>query len=200
MRGFLTMYGFALLSLCACGTGKVSGGDASVDLDVDAGVRDGGTSHPSSGSLQKDTDLDGLCDRTERQFGTDPGNLDSDSDGLPDLIEIGNGFDATDPHSPAEDQIARLVGAPGAILDFPVRVTVEGDGQALSGYFEVVPSIYADGRTAQDFFRGTMATDADPVGALCRRPRSHSAELQPALRVPRNRRSSPVRSGVSAPL
>jgi hypothetical protein len=172
MRRLPSTYGLALLILCGCGTGKISLRDASVDDDgdgdgeMDVEVGDGGTTSPVPGAMQKDTDLDGLCDRTERQFGTDPSRLDSDSDGLPDLIEIGNGFDATDQHSPAEDQVAGLIGAPGAILEFPVRVTVEGDGQALSGYFEVVPSIYADGKSAQDFFRGTMATDADPVDGV----------------------------------
>jgi hypothetical protein len=162
MHGFRWTLGLVMVALCGCGAGQAS--DA-VDAGPDAGDA-GGSSEPPSISLPTDTDSDGLCDRTERQFGTDAETKDTDADGLPDLIEVGNGFDATSPDEPAEDQVASLIGEPGSALEFPVRMTVQGDGQALSGYFEVIPSIYADGMTAQDFFRGTMATAADPVDGV----------------------------------
>jgi hypothetical protein len=161
MRGFHRMRGLVIVALCGCNAdlpGQVA------DAGADAGDAGGSPAPPVA--LPKDTDSDGLCDRTERQFGTDALAKDTDADGLPDLIEVGNGFDATSPDEPAEDQVAYLVGEPGSVLEFPVRMTVQGDGQALSGYFEVIPSIYADGMTAQDFFRGTMATAADPVDGV----------------------------------
>ncbi|HEY3393918.1 MAG TPA: hypothetical protein VGK58_14495, partial [Lacipirellulaceae bacterium] len=162
MRCFHCILGLVVL-MAVCGCNADPNGDAA-DAGPDAG--DAGAAEPPSVALPVDTDGDGLCDRTERQFGTDDQARDTDADELPDLIEIGNGFDATSPDEPAEDQIGHLVGEPGSVLEFPVRMTVQGDGQALSGYFEVIPSIYADGLTAQDFFRGTMATSADPVDGV----------------------------------
>jgi hypothetical protein len=156
------MLGLAVLAFCGCHPDSVG---AAADAVPDAGDA-GKVSEPPPVMLPTDTDGDGLCDRTERQFGTDFEAKDSDADGLPDLIEIGNGFDATSSDEPAEDQVAYLVGEPGAGLEFPVRMTVQGDGQALTGYFEVIPSIYADGVTAQEFFRGTMATTADPIDGV----------------------------------
>jgi hypothetical protein len=161
MRGLHCMLGLVVVALWGCDPDST--GDAADAPDAgDAG----GMLESPPVTLPTDTDGDGLCDRTERQFGTDVATSDSDADGLPDLIEIGNGLDATSPAEPAEDQVAHLVGKPGSWLEFPVRMTVQGDGQALSGYFEVIPSIYADGTTAQDFFRGTMATTADPIDGV----------------------------------
>jgi hypothetical protein len=165
MRGFPCILGL-VVALYACEPDLIDdAADAGAVPGADAGDA-GGASEPPEVALPKDTDSDGLCDRTERQFGTDSQARDTDADGLPDLIEVGNGFDAASPDDPAQDQVAYLVGEPGSALEFPVRMTVQGDGQALSGYFEVIPSIYADGVTAQDFFRGTMATAADPVDGV----------------------------------
>jgi hypothetical protein len=125
---------------------------------------DGGTNAASV----LDTDHDGLCDPTEADFGTDPEVADSDHDGMPDLIELANGFDATDPTQPAADQTAYLEAHAGATLDFPVRITVEGTGEGLSGYFEAIESIYADGGNAEDYYRGTAAVSADPVDGVRR--------------------------------
>jgi hypothetical protein len=162
MRGFRCLLGIVVVAFLGCDPGSVA--DAA-DAGPDAGDAGGMLAFPPA-MLPQDTDGDGLCDRTERQFGTDFEAGDSDADELPDLIEVGNGLDATSPDDPAEDQVAYLVGKPGSGLEFPVRMTVQGDGQALSGSFEVIPSIYADGTTAQDFFHGTMATAADPVDGV----------------------------------
>jgi hypothetical protein len=141
-----------LLAVCACGgggRGPARGGQAA---SADAGAAD--------------SDQDGLCDSTETQLGTDPHAVDSDGDGLPDLIELGNGFDPTDPTSPAADQVGYLQAQPGAQLDFQVRITVDGDGQGLSGVFEPISSIYGDGVTAGDFLVSEQALAADPADTV----------------------------------
>jgi hypothetical protein len=113
-----------------------------------------------------DQDHDGVCDATEQQVGTDPKSADTDGDGFPDLIELGNGFHPTDPSSPAPDQVAYLEARSGATLDFSLRATVDGDGQGVSGLFQTISSIYGDATTAEDFFTGAEAVSADPVDGV----------------------------------
>jgi hypothetical protein len=113
-----------------------------------------------------DQDGDGLCDGSEHDFGTDPRVADSDGDGLPDLIELANGFDPVDRADPGVDQVAYLQAKLGAATDFPVRTTFDGTGEGVSGYFDAIASIYSDGSTAQDFYRGTSAVSADPVDSV----------------------------------
>jgi hypothetical protein len=113
-----------------------------------------------------DGDGDGLCDVTEDEFGTDPAMIDTDGDRLPDLIELVNGFDATDPESPFDDQLGYLEARRESSMDFPVRVTVDGDGQGFSGYFQALTAIYADGRSAADFFAGATAVSAYPIDGV----------------------------------
>jgi hypothetical protein len=146
-----------VLLLCACG-----GAAATSQSKKPVGPT---VAMPGVG-LATDADHDGLCDATEEQVGTDPRSPDSDGDGLPDLIELGNGFDATDPSSPATDQVAVLEARDGAALDFPVRATVDGDGQGVSGLFQSISSIYVDQTTAQDFYTGSIAISADPVDGV----------------------------------
>lgn len=146
--------GYLVLLLCACGGGARPQPDPTKQPP-----------HTDAAVVDKviDRDHDGLCDATERQIGTDPLAVDTDGDGLPDLIELGNGFDPTDSSTPAPDQVAYLEARPGAILDFAVRATVDGHGQGVSGLFQAITSIYADGTTAEDFFSAASAVSADPV-------------------------------------
>jgi hypothetical protein len=148
----------AVLALAWFGCGKSS------DMRGDPGhppLSDAAT--PGGAS---DRDGDGLCDTTEVEFGSDPKRSDSDADGIPDLIELGNGFDATDSTLPAGDQVAYLTAEPGAMLDFPVRVTIEGTGVGVSGRFESMGSFYSDSSEAKDFFRTAQAVSADPVDGV----------------------------------
>jgi len=149
------MYRWLLaLLLCSCV------GSQPADSPQDVGEPD------PRGELFSDRDEDGLCDSTENEVGTDPRDGDSDHDGLPDLIELVYGFDPTEPLEPAADQIGMLEARRGGSLEFPVRATVEGDGQGLRGIFQSLPSIYADGRAAADFFVGASAVSADPVDGV----------------------------------
>lgn len=147
-----------MLLACACGGGSSRSAAATPAKRV--------VGHVDGGMVVKDSDSDGLCDSTELDIGTDPNNADSDHDGLPDLVELGNGFDPTNPNSPMADQLAHLEAKPGATLDFPVRATVDGDGQGVTGSFQAVTSIYADGTSAEDYYQGSVAIAVDPVDAV----------------------------------
>jgi hypothetical protein len=142
--------------LCACGGGTAP--------QLDAGPPQ---SESGDGAVM-DSDHDGLCDATELELGTDPRVSDTDGDALPDWVEVGNGFDPNDPTSPAPDQLARLEAQTGAGSDFPVRSTVQGDGQGLTGAFQSFSSAYADGATAGDFLTAAIAVSADPVDGVRR--------------------------------
>jgi hypothetical protein len=148
-----------LLVVWACGGGsdrRPPNGGSPADADA------------SDGALVFDRDGDGLCDGTEAEFGTDPKQSDTDGDGIPDLVELGNGFDATDSTQPAADQIAHLLANPSSTLDFPVRVTIEGDGGGVSGHFADLGSFYSDGSSARDYFRDALAVSADPLDGVRR--------------------------------
>src|SRR5262245_336953 len=150
------VFGLLLIGFYACGAGEDAPG-----LDDIAVFRDGGDgSHPS------DSDDDGLCDPREEEIGTDTRSKDSDADGLPDMAEVVNGFDPTDPSSPAIDQVGYLEARISATVDFPVRATVDGNGESISGSFVSLPALDPDGLTAADFFRSAVAVSADPVDSV----------------------------------
>lgn len=113
-----------------------------------------------------DADADGLCDFTEDELGTDPLAADTDRDGLPDLVELLHSFVPTDWSSPASTQLAHLEARQAATAQFAVRVTVEGDGQGVSGDFDALPSSYDDELSAADFFAGASAVSASPMDAV----------------------------------
>ncbi|MGD8861394.1 MAG: hypothetical protein PVI30_15400 [Myxococcales bacterium] len=111
-----------------------------------------------------DVDGDGLCFDTEMELGTNPERADTDADDLPDLTELGAGFDPISPGSPAADQVGFLVARAGASLEFPAHATISGDGAQVSGFFEPADGFGPqDGRSAADFFAGAVAESADPV-------------------------------------
>lgn len=148
-------HGWLVLCLWACGVAS--------SHDVTLKQPDAMTPPPMPVS---DSDHDGVCDATEQQVGTDPHAADSDGDGLPDLIELANGFNPIDAANPAPDQLGQLEARAGASLDFPVRATVEGDGQGVSGLFQAISALYGDGVSAEDFFAGASAVSADPSDAV----------------------------------
>lgn len=150
-------FGALLIGLCACGAGEAAPSGAEIDIFVDGGD---GSRAPG------DADDDGLCDPREEELGTDARAKDSDADGLPDRAEIVNGFDPTDPGSPAIDQLGYLQARISATVDFPVRATVDGNGESISGSFVALPALDPDGLTAGDFFRSAVAVSADPIDSV----------------------------------
>jgi hypothetical protein len=150
--------GTLVMSLCAC----AQIGDADVRPRRPSPVDAGTPTEPAA----EDADDDGLCDTSEAQLGTDPNAADTDQDGLPDLIEIGNGFEPVDPADPAVDQIGYLPSGAGASLEFPIRATVVGDGQGVTGFFAEVGSLYFDDSNAGDFLTSVSAVSAAPTDAV----------------------------------
>jgi hypothetical protein len=143
--------------LCACGGDAAGRGPDMPELRpaADAG----------EGSELLDRDRDGLCDVTEAELGTDPDAVDTDADGLPDVIELVSGHEPALPDDPASEQLAYLAGDRGAAVDFEARFTVDGDGQALTGRFGALGTLYRDGDTAEHYFTGATALEAAPIDA-----------------------------------
>jgi hypothetical protein len=157
-------FGALLIGLCACGAGERA--PSADDISI---FRDGG----DGSRTPNDADDDGLCDSREEELGTDARTKDSDADGLPDMPEIVNGFDPTDPSTPTVDQLGYLQARLSATVDFPVRATVDGNGESISGSFVGLPALDPDGLTAADFFRSAVAVSADPIDSV----RSINGEL-----------------------
>ena len=55
----------------------------------------GGVGIVHAATVQNDSDYDGLDDRLEQLFGTDPTNVDTDGDGYPDGEEVYSGYSPT---------------------------------------------------------------------------------------------------------
>lgn len=109
-----------------------------------------------------DRDADGLCDAAEEAARTDPGSPDTDGDGLPDGIEVGYGFDAANPDAPAADRLVYLEARRDAAIEFAVRVTVDGNGDDVTGAFVAEGALYDDGLAADAFFAQARAVSAMP--------------------------------------
>jgi len=90
-----------------------------------------------------DQDQDGLCDATEKDVGSNPGALDSDGDGYPDVVEVLNAFDPSDPESPGQEQVGFLVAERDASYQFETRATVDGEGEAYTGSFDAYATLNA---------------------------------------------------------
>lgn len=122
-----------------------------------------GAAGASARPVSRDTDADGLCDATEKEVATNLSDTDTDGDGPSDLVELAYGFGPLDVANPAPEQVAVLGGRVGASIDFPVRVTVIGSGEAQAGTFEVGPTVYEDGLTADAFFQAAAAVSGEPL-------------------------------------
>jgi hypothetical protein len=109
-----------------------------------------------------DRDRDGLCDSSEERIGTNPDVLDTDADGLPDVVEVLAGYNPTDPSNPGLDQLGYLVGQPGRALDLELRSTIEGNGQGATGQFMARNAFDVQGLRASDFFVSALAVGAEP--------------------------------------
>ena len=108
-----------------------------------------------------DRDHDGLCDDSEEELGTNPDKLDSDDDGWPDATEAIVDTDPLDPNSPSRDQVGSISPDPGT-LDFSAAITAFGDGEGVTGQFLARNGLDRKNRRAIDYFRGMVATSAEP--------------------------------------
>jgi len=159
MRRLPSLLVAAVLAGCA--------GEASVPRDGSIiGIRDGGADGGPGEPAGEDSDGDGLCDETEELQGTSSERLDSDDDGIPDLMEVIYGFVATDPRSPADDEVVFLEARPGAEARLSLRFTVDGSGGDFSGFFEDTTSPYDDGSSAGLYLVSSEAISAEPPEAV----------------------------------
>jgi len=76
--------------------------DANMDFDND-GLSNKEEYLYGSDPYKLDTDDDGLSDKEEAELGTNPSNSDTDNDGMPDKWEIENDLDPTNPTDANED-------------------------------------------------------------------------------------------------
>ena len=109
-----------------------------------------------------DLDGDGLCNGTEELNGTDPLRADSDGDGYPDLQEQLFGYDALSSGSPARDEVHILRENDTSSVQAPFELAVTAAGEEYAGAFDPLPVIDLGGQDAGTFYRGSVATFADP--------------------------------------
>jgi hypothetical protein len=136
----------------ACTNGPIT--DPSSASDAPDAAADGGET--------LDRDRDGVCDATEARYGGDADGSDTDRDGLPDLIELLAGFSPSEATQPGPEQVAILSGTPQAVLDFELRLTLDGSGQGYTGEFEPGTALSGDSLSASSFYTGAVALAADP--------------------------------------
>jgi len=123
---------------------------------------DAGPDVDAPSDIGLDTDQDGLCDRTEPSYHTDPLNPDSDGDGYPDGTEVIDGDDPSLPSEPIRDRIVFLTEAPDATATLTITQAVRAAGESYTGAFQSLTTRDAYGRQAGDLFVSASATVATP--------------------------------------
>lgn len=86
-----------------------------------------------------DTDGDGLCDRTELMWGTDPLLVDTDGDGLTDRVERDFGFAPLEPGSPERGDLIFMTETESGSVQLGIERIVRGEGETYTGGFEALP-------------------------------------------------------------
>ena len=123
---------------------------------MDAGLRD-------AVEPVRDTDGDGLCDRTERERNLDLTNPDTDGDGFSDLAELQIYSDPLVIASPDRGTIVTLITDRLATNSTALSFTVRGEGGDYSGGFIARPRPFGMGEGAADFYLQTTAIGAAPL-------------------------------------
>lgn len=154
-------------ALLGCGTSPVN-------QTVDAGRRDTGTrtdrgvTRDTGVAQGEDTDRDGVCDRSEADFGTDPNLADTDNDGLTDLFELRAGDDPLNPNDPLAVDRVQLREAPEEVVFTDYGVVIDGaqEGDVLTALWQD-RGAGPDGRLASAWVSfGLAALVADPAGVV----------------------------------
>ena len=123
---------------------------------------DAGDQSDAGSDIGVDTDQDGLCDRTEPTYHTDPNDPDTDGDGYPDGIEVLDGDDPLAPSEPLRDRVVFLTESADATATLTVTLAVRGAGESYTGAFQSLRTRDAFGRQAAAFFVKAVATLANP--------------------------------------
>ncbi len=123
---------------------------------------DGGRPPDAGGPV--DSDLDGLCDSTERANGTDPNDPDTDADGFLDFVEDTSNYDPLVASDPDPAAVVFLEEEPGRVVSVVPTVDVDGEGFDYAGAVEALeaPGDLA-GLDASAFFIRTQAIAAQPA-------------------------------------
>ncbi len=111
----------------------------------------------------RDTDGDGLCDRTERERDLDINSADTDGDGFSDLAELQVYADPLAIDSPDRNTLITLITDRLATNNTALTFTVRGEGGDYSGAFIARPRPFGMGEGAADFYLQTTAIGATPV-------------------------------------
>ncbi|MAQ16076.1 MAG: hypothetical protein CMN30_14965 [Sandaracinus sp.] len=148
----------ARLLVIALLLGSACGDDLPARPAVDAGptVPDGSMGTPN------DWDGDGLCNATETANGTDPLAFDTDLDGFPDRLELDLGYDPLTFGSPATDDYHILRETEASSVQAAYELTVSASGEEYGGGFDPIPMFDLADQDAGTFYRGSVATFADP--------------------------------------
>lgn len=149
----------------ACAVGLLvllSGCPSSVPPAPPPPPSDAGDLADASSDVGLDSDGDGLCDRTEPSYHTDPANPDSDADGYPDGVEVIDGDDPLAPAEPLRERVVFLTENADATATFTVTLAVRGEGESYTGAFQSLRTRDAFGREAGAFFEKALATIANP--------------------------------------
>lgn len=126
-------------------------------------------------SAEPDSDRDGLPDRVEEVYGTNPSKADSDADGIPDGAEVEQGTNPLDGFV-ARTGVIATVKLPGSAIDIvtgnDLAVLAEGpDGVALVNISKITqPTIMAQvdtpGTAQRVAFSGQLLAVADGTAGL----------------------------------
>ena len=111
----------------------------------------------------RDTDSDGLFDRTERERDLDLTNPDTDNDGFSDLVEFQIYADPLAIDSPDRTAVVMLLTDRLATVNTALTFTVRGEGGDYSGAFIARPRPFGMGESAADLYLQTTAIGATPV-------------------------------------
>ncbi len=149
-------------------------------LSVDSNNKDSQYSASISSNLSnkndnQDSDFDGLTDREEKIYGTNPNNPDTDNDTYLDGEEIANGYDPTIP-SPNDkiDDVKSFLDkiSPKIEIETPdeseLNISLETGKEALEKYFQdaQTPDILKDDSLYQQAFLDARSGDTEKIDTL----------------------------------
>jgi hypothetical protein len=114
-------------------------------------------------SATADTDGDGLCDRTEQDFRTDPRAPDTDGDGLLDAFEVSAGTNPLAIRSPLASDRVRFVEGDDALATIEQVTEYQGAGEVLRALMQD-RAAGVEGLRASELVEFTVeATTANPA-------------------------------------
>lgn len=125
--------------LCGCAPRAVNAnGDGAPSPDARSDAAIDSPSMPER--PREDTDRDGLCDDTERAFGSDPTRVDTDGDGLSDHFEFTAYTSPVRASDPPPDSVLQWSERPESYVERVVTFVYRGNGGAVYPAFLDTPA------------------------------------------------------------